>query len=150
MCFALYAGTSNPIPRKPWRDESPTLSVNPLDEHDASIAAHFSMPHVQYVGSTAECGCDFPSIMYYNGEWNWYFSEKPDADDLAQEAIEKHNRESLVALLRQTGESMLELYVTWEGKFTEPPAIREEIALEEILDSEFRFKQRGFYVVHLE
>ncbi len=114
------------------------------------MAAHFSKPNVQYIGSTSECGCDFPKVLYHNGEWPWYVSETPDADDLAQEAIEKHNRESLFALLRQTGESTVELYGVWEGEFTKPPAIREEISLDAILNRQFRFKEQGFYVVHLD
>lgn len=48
MCFVLYAGTSKPIPRKEWRDDAPDLSVEPLNEDEAPIAAHFSKPTVQY------------------------------------------------------------------------------------------------------
>jgi hypothetical protein len=57
----------------------------------------------------------------------------------------------LVALLRETGEPAVELYGVWDGDFdfTTPPAIREEISVENLLERGFRFKEGGFYVVTL-
>jgi len=77
MCFVLYAGTSKPMPRKEWRNEAPDLSVKTLTERESPITAHFSKPEVQYIGSTSDCGCDFPHVMFQNGDWPWF----EDADD---------------------------------------------------------------------
>ena len=147
MCFVLYAGTVNPIPRRDWRDDAPDLTVQALTERDSPIAAHFTMPHVQYMGSTSGCGCDFPNVMYQNGEWPWFLNEEPDEDDLKKTLTEQMNRERLVALLRETGEPEIELYGVWDGDFATTPAKREEISVNEILDPGFRFKEKGFYRV---
>jgi hypothetical protein len=146
MCFVLYAGTSHPIPRKEWRKDGPDLSVKPLTKRESPIAAHFSKPEVQYIGSTSDCGCDFPNVMLQNGEWPWFDDDEPEP---RWEQTERYNREGLVALLRETGEPTVELYGVWDGNFdfTTPPAIREEIAAETILERTFRFKEQGFYVV---
>jgi hypothetical protein len=151
MCFILYAGTSKPIRRKEWRDDAPDLSVKSLTERESPVAAHFSKPEVQYIGSTSNCGCDFPHVMFQNGDWPWFEDEDEDDLDRQRKATEQHNREGLVTLLRQTGESTVELYGIWDGNFDfrTAPAAREEIRLEEILEPAFRFKEQGFYLVRL-
>lgn len=69
MCFVLYAGTVKALSRVAWDKEAPDLCVEPLKDHDAAIKQYFSLPEVQYVGSTSGCGCDFPNVMLQNGEW---------------------------------------------------------------------------------
>jgi hypothetical protein len=146
MCFHLYAGTSKPIPRRNWRQESPNISVSSLKEQDAPIRAHFSAPEVQYIGSTSCCGCDFPSLMYQNGDWPVWPPVETDEEQLGSD---RRNRELLVGLLRSTGEVVVELYGVWEGDFAKEPRIREDILLTSILADEFYFKERGFYRVML-
>ena len=149
MCFVLYAGTSVPIPQKEWCDDVPDISVRPLTERESPIVSSFTKPKVQYIGSTSQCGCDFPHVEYQNGEWPWYEDDDEDEFDRKQKEIERHNREGLVALLRSTGEATIELYGVWDGDFdfTCPPVIREEVQLDDILADDFRFKDRGFYVL---
>ena len=149
MCFVLYAGTLIPITRKKWRNDAPDLSVRALTERESPITAHFTTPEVQYVGSTSDCGCDFPHVMFQNGDWPWFESEDADELDRQRKATEQSNRESLVTLLRQTSEAVIELYGVWDGNFDfrTPPAAREQILLEEIRDPAFRFKEQVFYVV---
>ncbi len=151
MCFVLYAGTSKPIPRREWRNDAPDLSVKSLTKRESPIAAHFSKPEVQYVGSTSDCGCDFPHVMFQNGDWPWFEYEDEGELDREVKATEQYNREGLVALLRQTGESTVELYGVWDGNFDfrTAPAAHEEISLQLILDPAFRFKEQGFYVVRI-
>lgn len=151
MCFVLYAGTLKPMPRKEWRNDAPDFSVKALTERESPITAHFSKPEVQYIGSTSQCGCDFPHGMFQNGDWPWFEDEGEDELDRQRKATEQYNREGLVTLLRQTGESAVELYGVWDGDFDfiTPPAAREVIHLAAILDPAFRFKERGFYVVSL-
>ena len=140
MCFVVYAGTSDPIPRKEWHKDAPDLSVKSLTERESPIAAHFSKPQVQYIGSTSDCGCDFPHVMFQNGGWPWLDDDEPEPE---REATDRYNREQLVALLRETRESAIELYGVWDGDFdfTTPPTIREEISAESILERSFRFKE---------
>ena len=146
MCFLLYAGTESPLPRKSRDKTAPDLCVESLTEHDRAIRSHFTKPEVQYVGSTSGCGCDFPFVMLHNGEWPIV---EDDEDDPEWAAMLSRNREGLVALLRNAGEKSVELYGVWEGDFEEEPKARESIALERILDGDFWFKERGFYVVEI-
>jgi alpha-D-ribose 1-methylphosphonate 5-triphosphate synthase subunit PhnL len=147
MCFTLYAGTTNPLPRKAWDKDARGLSVNSVGERDAGIVKHFSRREVQYIGSTSGCGCDFPHVTLTRGEWVGY----PDVvvDDPEWEASERENREALVALLRESGEKTVDLYGIWDGDFAKPANVREEIPLTRILEPNFRFKERGFYTVSL-
>jgi len=89
--------------------------------------------------------------MFQNGDWPWFDDKHEDELDRQKKTTEQKNREALVMLLRETGESIIELYGVWDGGFdsTAPPAAHEEIHLKAILDPAFRFKERGFYIVHL-
>jgi hypothetical protein len=145
MCFVLYAGTARPLPRRPWNKEAPDLSIASLTERDVAIKAHFSKPEVQYIGSTSGCSCDFPFVALQKGEWP-FFAEL-EKKDPKQAATDKYNRESLVGLLRSSGEETVELYGVWSGDFAEGPRAREDVLLEQVLEPDFRFKERGFYRV---
>ena len=72
MCFTLYAGTTNPLPRKAWDKDVRGLSIKSIGERDADIVKHFSRREVQYIGSTSGCGCDFPHVTLTRGEWVGY------------------------------------------------------------------------------
>jgi hypothetical protein len=148
MCFVLYAATSKAIPRKEWDSDAPDLSVKPLTERESAITAHFTKPEVQYIGSTSDCGCDFPHVMFQNGGWPWWDDGEHNPE---VEARDRYNRQGLVDLLRATGEQTVELYGVWDGDFdfSTPPANREEIFVDAILDPVFHFKEQGFYVVRL-
>jgi hypothetical protein len=87
MCFVLYVGTSHPIPRREWRKDAPDLSMKSLTGRESPIAAHFSKPEVQYVGSTCGCGCDFPHLMFQNGEWPWFDDEEPESEQEASDRV---------------------------------------------------------------
>jgi hypothetical protein len=150
VCFVLYAGTSNPLPRKKWQKDAPGLSVESLTERDAPIKAHFRSPEVQYIGSTSGCGCDFPHATLQNGEWPEIENLEYVEQDAESVAIDKRNREALVDLLREPGDKVVELYGIWDGDFVEAPEIPESIAAETILDSGFLFKEQGFYRVAVE
>lgn len=146
MCFLLYAGTSESIIRRKWSQESPDISVASLEGDEELIRVHFSKAEVQKIGSTSHCGCDFPSAMFQNGGWpEIEYSEK----DEEQQKSEQFNREALVGLLRTLKEDWIELYGVWAGDYSQAPAAREEISLQDLRDSNFCFKQRGFYKVRL-
>jgi hypothetical protein len=69
MCFVLFAGTEKPLRQRSWQEDNPDICVEPLTERNYPIKAHFSKPEVQYIGSTAGCGCEFPHVILYDGEW---------------------------------------------------------------------------------
>src|SRR5205814_1280948 len=128
--------------------DTPDLSVNALTERESPIKSHFTKPEVQNIGSTSGCGCDFPNVMFQNGEWPWFDDGEHDPE---REASDRHNLEALANLLRATGEQTVELYGVWDGNFdfTRPPLVREKILLDTLLDPAFRFKEQGFYLISL-
>jgi hypothetical protein len=144
MCFQLYAGTRKRIPRSEWNQSAPDLYVEALSEQDAAIRQHFSSPEVQYMGSTSCCGCDFPHLMFQNRDW----PRSADAKASERDVSDRYNQVALVTPMRNTGEETVELYGVWNRDFSEPKA-REEIALRDLLDPAFYFKEQGFYKVRL-
>src|SRR5260370_23002540 len=73
--------------------------------------------------------------------------------EIARDISDRRNWEALVALLRTTGDKMVELYGVWDGGnevFDKPPEAQEDISVYRLLDSDFRFKEQGFYKVSLE
>ncbi|HKF49923.1 MAG TPA: hypothetical protein VKB38_21350 [Terracidiphilus sp.] len=141
----LYAGSSKPITRKAWVQESPDVSVRDLVEDELPVKAHFGQPEVQNIGSTSSCGCDFPNLcLSSNGDWPEYSCE-----DSEEAEAENLNRRRLVELLRQHGEVVIELYALWYGSFGESPKHTETLPVARILDSDFRFREEGFYRVIL-
>ena len=148
MCFVLYAGTLSPMPRRAWDKEAPDLSVQSLTEREDPIKVHFSKPEIQYIGSTSDCGCDFPHVMFQNGEWPWF---EDDEDDDEGAARDRYNRGALASLLRASGEKTVELYGIWDGDFdfSTPPLVREEISVDTITNTKFHFKEGGFYLVSM-
>ncbi len=147
MCFVLYVGTTSPIPRKEWRETDAGPSVEPLTARDVPIKAHFGNPEVNYIGSTSRCGCDFPHATLQNGGWPEIGYVAEGTEIAARVVINRNNREALVDFLRKTGDGIVELYGVWDGDFFEAPRARESINVEAILDSNFLFKERGFYQV---
>jgi len=151
MCFVLYAGTLNPLPLRKFDKDSAYLPVEALTERDAAIKQHFSTPEVQYIGSSCSCGCAFPHAMFQNGGWPEIEYKEPPHDELdrEREITERQNCEALVALLRTTGEEVIELYGVWDGDFATPPQSIEEIPIARLLDANFCFKEQGFYKISL-
>ena len=138
----LYAGTAMPIPRRAWKKDAPDISVASLTEHDSAIKAHFKNAEVQCIGSTAGCGCDFPHVLLQDGKWPNF-----DLEDAARVATFGQNRSALVTLLRNTGETAIEIYGLWWGNFAKAPLSREDIPLLRILESDFLFREQVFYRV---
>jgi hypothetical protein len=147
MCFLLYAGTERPLPRSEWSRSDPHVHVRDLKESDAWIRAIFSKPEIQYIGSTTDCGCAFPSVMQgRGGDWPYWLDPVEDVDVIAREQREC---EELCALLSDLEEDEIELYGFWAGNEGKGPAAREEISLNDVRREFFRFKEGGFYRVRL-
>lgn len=133
-----------------WKREAPDLCVNALNELDAAIASHFTLPEVQNLGSTSRCGCDFPHVTLTRGEWIGYVDVEVNDPEL--EASDRFNREALVDLLKKSGENLVELYGVWldnDMPLSKPVNYREEMPVSQILEPTFCFKERGFYRVIL-
>jgi hypothetical protein len=136
MCFVLFVGTTRPMELRTPREGVRELSVEALSDRESAVAAHFSLPYVQYVGSTAGCGCSFP----HSHDDTWFEDDETDED-------EAFNRKALVELVRGSGESAVEIYGMWDGDFATPPLSRESVEAEDILNDKFHFRELGFYRV---
>lgn len=146
MCFMLYVGTTDPIPRRAWNRDAPDISVQDLGGNEEQVRTIFSQPSVQNIGSTSGCGCDFPSAMFQNGGWPEIEYREIDAE---QQETEQYNKEALEGLLKSTAEEWVELYGIWAGDYATAPADREEVRVADLLDPQFCFKERCFYRVRV-
>jgi len=146
MCFMLFVGTDEPLPLKEWRKEAPDVCVRPILENEDGIRVHFRKPVVQYVGSTASCGCDFPHWILYNGEVPDDPTELIDPD---QAITHELNRRGLVKLLASGAPGSVEIYGVWAGNYGRQPKKIEEISIDQIRESSFLFGEQIFYRVSL-
>jgi len=101
MCFSLYAGTVRPLPAKEWNEDAPDIYVEALSSGEQPVLVHFTKPTVQYIGSTAGNGCDFPSWTVDNPEPPDPTYENREADQID---IECRNTQALADFLRASGE----------------------------------------------
>lgn len=142
MYFMLYAGTDHAIPRRAFNRSAPDISVRDLETSEKPVRVHFRKPEVQNIGSTSNCGCDFPHAVFQGGGW-------PEAGYFVESDENRFNLDSLVALFRATQEHSVELYGVWSGDVVEEPHKRESISIDEFLDHRFCFEERCFYEVRL-
>jgi hypothetical protein len=155
MCFVLFIGTSKPLPRNKFDPKSTEVAVKSVSTQDKAIKTHFTLPEVQYVGSTSGCGCDFPFASFQNGGWpeidfyNQRKHEEKDEASLEREETARQNRDALIRLLRSSGEKLIELYGIWNGDCAATPQAQEDISLQTLESAGFYLKERGFYRLHL-
>jgi len=145
MCFMLYAGTAKPIPCDGGMHRSSELPVSPPEESGSLIKAYFSTPEVQRIGSTSGCGCEFPHLLFRNGEW-----AKPE--DAEWDDRETRSMEMLIALLQTTREAVIELcgiYLGGGEDSADAPRFHKDVTLDRLLDGSFHFKEDGLYRVSL-
>ena len=144
MCFMLFAGTDKALPLREWSKAAPDIWVRSLVADEAQIKIHFQKPVVQYVGSTASCGCDFPHWILFNGEVP---TDGFDGREQDQKEDNCENARRLAKLLHESGEPTLELYGVWDGNWSKPPIAVKEITLEDIISPTFLFGEQVFYRV---
>ena len=63
--------------------------------------------------------------------------------EIAGDISDRNNCEALVALLRTTGDTMVELYGVWDGDFANAPKAQENMSVNDLLGPNFRFKEQG-------
>jgi hypothetical protein len=140
----LFAGTDHALPLKEWSKDAPDIWVRALVGDEAQIKVHFQKPVVQYVGSTASCGCDFPHWILFNGEVP---ADGFDGRDAEQKKSDNENARGLEKLLRESGEQAIELYGVWAGNWSKSPIAVKEIMLKYIAAPTFLFGEQVFYRV---
>jgi hypothetical protein len=148
MCFVLYVGArvAPPIVAASGGMVKGRLHTRALRECDAPVRAHFTLPHVVYVGSDQGCGCGFRHVSFQQGCW----PEEEWCDEAKAKATQP-NHESLVAFLREHfgGEAFVELYGCWSGDEGRPEIERREVELAKLRSPGFHFHELGSCQVNL-
>lgn len=144
MCFALFLGARVAPPIIPCTGKygDGHVYTEVLREYNSPVCAHFTLPHVVYVGSDRGCGCGFRHSSGFEG-WpdNCIICDRDEGTEAKQA-----NHESLVALLRQhfRSEPFVELYGCWEGDFALPEKARLVVSPADIASQGFHFLELGF------
>lgn len=100
-------------------------------------------PYITYVGSDSGCGCEFRYALKEQHGWTPVAGE----DEMQDKSI-KNNQDSLFKYITSNvSEGSVQLYGCWDGDYDEQAESTEVIAIEEILDKDFYFKERGFYSI---
>jgi hypothetical protein len=146
MCFVLYLGSDKPVPTIPWEQAKPAFCTQDLGDYDRPVSKHLGKPHCKYLGSDQECGCGFRNVKFQDGAWPeeaiigafHYTGQKQQANHHALHRF-------LSEVLEDSEE--IELYGCWDGEWNEPSGGEAEIALDQLLDPTFFFRERYKYRV---
>ena len=104
MCMVLYVAADAPLPLVPWAADAPAFHVTVLPPRAAAVRAHFSKPHVYYLGSHEGCGCGFG--------YGWWDGEDPESSAQGRESVGRLGA-YLAAVTQASGP--VELYACWSG-----------------------------------
>jgi hypothetical protein len=149
MCFVLYLASRSEAPRVLWAADRPAFWTGELPARDVAVRSKFTLPCVSYVGSDLYCGCGFRNAAFQTGSWpQERRAAEPDYDPGTTQA----NHAALVAFLRRhfPAEPFVELFGCWgEPSRVTTTEDRQEIALSQIAEPRFHFRDRAYYRVNL-
>ena len=132
MCFVLYMASNKSRREIEWDSSAPAFHVTSADAEDAhNTRPHFSKPHIFYLGSSSQCGCDFRRDL------DWVFEQR---DNTEKEKI-SDNQTRLHTYLREclTDEDSLELFGCWSGDESKMLQSKRIIHVDDLLNSDFFF-----------
>lgn len=129
--MVLYVASDVRLSELPEDTPPPPLSMRPARDDEEGVRAHFTKPHVYFLGSHTGCGCGF---AYGEGV----------EDDVEGRASVRRLGEYLADALERAGP--LELYACWDGDEGEPEAARAVISPAEFTGDaeEFDLPERWF------
>ncbi len=112
MCMALYLAADAPVteitPSMPPRP----LSARPIEGTEEAVRAHFTKPHVYFLGSHTGCSCGFQ------------YGECVKEDAEGRESVRRLGAFVADAVSRV---GAVELYACWDGDEAEPERTRATI-----------------------
>jgi hypothetical protein len=143
MCLTLYIATNRAMPTIPYDENNRSFNTGDIVDSEKSIKDILTLPNVKLIGSDQGCSCGFRHAMYSDNRW----LEVIDDDETP---FDNSNHEKLVNFIikNNKGEKFIELFALWAGDIY-PAEYLETIRLNEILDPDFYFKERGLYKVEL-
>jgi len=146
MCMTLYLGPEKKLPIIDYNPDQPAFNTKELDDSEIPVLRHFSFPHVLYIGSHEGCGCSFRHALFDEGEW---FQTVPE-NDLESDALAVQlDHRMLVNYLKASQLKEVEVYACWDGDYSLQKEYEAVIKLDEILNVEFFFKERGHYLIRI-
>jgi hypothetical protein len=144
MCISLFIGSENELFKIAFNDSSPSFHTSELKEEERLAYNHISFSNILYVGSHEGCGCGFRHALLDNGQW---YATEPEEISISEEQAFKKNHENLYLYINRylSSSSYVEIYVCWEGDLVKSLQLVEEITSNDLLNSDFYFKERTLY-----
>lgn len=134
MCLTLYLASSIPLPLIPWVEEAPSFYIKELEcpSDDPSVKSRFTLTHLYFVGSHMGCGCGFV---------------KGAQEEDEAERIENYVKFADYVRIARTDGADLQLFSCWRGDELIEPESRHVVSADTLLDPEFEFEEKAFYVI---
>ncbi len=144
MCMMFHMATKINVPKIEWNKDLPAFNISDLSEENKDVLTHFNLPYVSYVGSDESCGCGFKHALRQDGLWLPVIGSEDSGDGFK-------NQRQLFDFINDNliDQEFIEIYGCWDGDFAEPSEDKQEIELNDLLDPEFYFKERGLYIVKI-
>ena len=140
----FHMATKINVPKIEWNKDLPAFNISDLSEVNKDVLTHFNLPYVSYIGSDESCGCGFKHALMQDGQW-FPVIDSENSDDGFK------NQKQLFDFIKGNliDQDFIEIYGCWDGDFAEPSQDKQEIELNDLLDPEFYFKERGLYIVKI-
>lgn len=145
MCMVFYLGSKERLPIIPYNLDRPAFNSRELDKSELAVRHHFTTPYITYVGSDTGCGCEFRYAQKEQDGW----IPVVGFDEMQDENIQNNQMALYNYIKTYVLEGRAELYGCWDGDYNEQAESKEEIIIEDVLNKDFFFKERGFYSVHV-
>jgi len=132
------------VPIIEWNKNLPAFNTSKLLEDNKAVLNHFSLPNVTMIGSDESCGCGFRHALRQDEQWFSIIDSENSGNSFK-------NQRQLYDFIKVNliDQEFIEIYGCWDGDFAEKYEDKQDIALKDILDPEFYFKERGLYVVRI-
>ena len=120
-----------------------SFNTQEIVESEKLVKNILSFPFIKLLGSDQGCGCGFRHAMFEHNRWF-------DVVDDSETPFDNSNHEKLVDFIIKNNkdEKFVEVFALWAGDIY-PVEYRQTIKLNDILDPEFYFKERGLYTVEI-
>ena len=144
MCMMFHMATKIDVPKIEWNKNLPAFNISDLSEENKDVLTHFNLPYVSYIGSDESCGCGFKHALKQDGQWLPVIDSEDSGDGFK-------NQRQLFDFIKDNliDQEFIEIYGCWDGDFAELSEDKQEIELNDLLDPEFYFKERGLYIVKI-
>ena len=131
------------MPTIPNDENNLSFKTEDIVDNDKSIKDILTFPNVKLLGSDQGCGCGFRYAMFEDNRWL-------DVIDDDETPFDNSNHEKMVDFIAKNNmdEKSVELFALWAG-YIYPVEYRVTIKLNDILDPDFYFKERGIYTVEI-